>query len=182
MCSCSDLRCILRWKHDGDIPDNFVSFLVSHGIMRQDKCPTHKLPGTPHKSNPSLSICWRRNCGAKCRKRLTRLAPFFSSKQKKPEMKFMLWIKLCQRVEMAILASQCKVARRTVFKWKKQLLLWIHKAVLKRNEEIKFSRCAVDETYLFPRKYHRRCRVRKRSFYILLGQLPSYNYWDLKRW
>ena len=70
---------------------------------------------TKGKRNKLLRVCWRRNGNAKCRKRLSSLAPYFSAKQKMSKMKFMFWIKLCQRVEMSSIASQCMVSRVTAF-------------------------------------------------------------------
>ena len=164
MCTCADLRCILRWKNDADLPACFASFLKAHSVVKNELCTTHGTPGTPHKKNYSLCICWRRKGNNKCRKRLSTLSPFFSAKQKKPESKFLFWVKLCQRVEMDSIASQCCVTRNTVFKWKRELLDWISKAVAKRNEETKFHKCAADETLTFSSTLFKALTTSRRNF------------------
>ena len=64
---------------------------------------------------------------------------------------------------MDSIASQSCVTQNTVFKRKREILGWISKAVAKRNEETKFHKCAAEETFLFPRKYHRGSANRKKT-------------------
>ena len=54
MCTCFNLRCVLRWKHNVDIPQDFVSFIKNHGVVLDELCPSYKTSGSPHKRNKLL--------------------------------------------------------------------------------------------------------------------------------
>ena len=141
-------------RADGHIPSNFMKFLISHKVVHEEVCSEHRASGTPGKTNPMLNICWKRKGNNKCRKRLSRLSPYFSSKQKRAKEKFLFWIKICQKVDAQASASQLCVNRNTITEWKRELLRWVWKSSKVQNETVLFSRCAVDETFFFKRKYN----------------------------
>ena len=165
-CSCSDMRCVLKWKNDGSIPfEQFEKFLLSHGIVKSETCRRHG--GTGCAARRFENICWKRWKKGSCRKRLSLLYPYMSCKQKKRKQKFSFWVKLCQGVPMSSIASQCEVDRKTAFTWKKELLDAVYRYMKYRNSKIQYSRCQVDETYLWSRKYNRGRRTRKKPTWVL---------------
>ena len=169
-CSCCDLSCVLTWRNDSHIPKDFATFLRTHGIVKDEVRPLHEKTGTPHKTNSLLSVCWSRVGKGSCRKRLSKLWPYFSVKQKNASSKFLFLIKFCQRIENQVIASQCSINKNTVVKWKKEILQvvanYICVYVKDRNEKTTFLKCAVDETYIFTRKYNYGRRRRQKPFWM----------------
>ena len=164
-CSCCDLSCVLTWRNDSHIPKDFATFLRTHGIVKDEVCPLHGKTGTPHKTNSLLSVCWSRVGKGSCRKRFSKLWPYFSAKQKNASSKFLFLVKSSESKTRS-LPPQCSINKNTVVKWKKEILQVVAGYVKDRNEKTTFLKCAVDETYIFKRKYNYGRRARQKPFWM----------------
>lgn len=166
---CPTMECVKSWRSFGDLPRDIESWMKNHDFFKPPSCSQHHqahmvVVGKLAECRFVQRVVGER--GVVCRERVHIYAPFLNTTSKiRIDTLFAFWSHVANNEGASSIEKNISVNKNTISSLFDRLGAACHLA--DTLSPPRFGHCAVDETYIGKRKFHRGKRTRKRGFWFV---------------